>query len=83
MIVQRVDVLILNVDMKKNKDNVPYASVGIVTVDDQQKFDVMVRDASIYETIKPMTKTVCDLQLTNSQYGMRLSVLSIEAGQVI
>ena len=83
MIIKGADVLITNANMKKMSDNTEYCSVGILTIDDGQKFDVSVRDANLYKDIKPMTKAKCDMELTNSKYGLKLTITKLVAGAAI
>lgn len=77
MIIKNVDMLVTNADLKKGQDNTDYCAVGLLSLDDGQKFDVTVREAETYIQLKPMTKITLDLQLTNSKYGMKLSINDI------
>lgn len=84
MIINEVEVLVTNANMKKMQDNTDYCAVGILSLDDGQKYDVSVRDADIYFQIKPMTKITVNLELTNSKYGMKLSIKELlEVGHKI
>lgn len=72
------NVLVSSVDMKvKKNDNSAYAQIGILSVDDGQKYDVSVSDSNIYNVLKPMTMCEMVLQVLNSQYGMRLAIIQV------
>lgn len=42
--------------MKKLQDNTDYCEVGLLSLDDGQKFDLSVPEQSIYSELVPMTK---------------------------
>lgn len=84
MIIKDVQVLVTNTDMAVLQDNTPYCRVGLLSLDDGQKFDVSVRDKGIYEALKPLTKAKFNLELTNSKYGIKLGIKDIlEVGKAI
>ncbi len=69
--------LVTNMEMKETKDRIPYAATGLLCMDDGQKFDVSIRDDKIYKMLQPMNMYDLGMQLSNSQYGMRLQVTQI------
>lgn len=71
--------LVTNIEMKQTKDRVPYAAVGLLSMDDGQKFDVSIRDEKIYNTLQQMNIYEMGLQLSNSQYGLRLQVVQLSS----
>lgn len=77
MIIKNVDMLVTNADLKKAQDNTDYCAVGLLSLDDGQKYDVTVRDPETYLQLKPLTKITLNLQLTNSKFGMKLSINDI------
>ena len=84
MLINKVPMLITNTAMKKSQDNSDYCAVGVLSMDDGQKYDITVRDPEIYFQLKPMTKVVLNLELSNSKYGMKLIVKNIlEIGNTI
>lgn len=84
MLINKVPMLITNTAMKKGQDNTDYCAVGVLSMDDGQKYDITVRDPELYFQLKPMTKVVLNLELSNSKYGMKLSVKNIvEVGNAI
>jgi len=83
MYIKDVEVLITNAEMKKMKDNTDYCAVGLLTVDDGQKFDVSIRDAALYTGISPMKKAKCNLQLKKTDYGLKLEVTKLTLGAAI
>ena len=66
--------LVASKQMKETKDRIPYAAIGLLSLDDGQKFDVSIRDESVYSRLEPMNMYEMVLQLSNSQYGMRLTI---------
>lgn len=75
---------------KVNKNtNLPYWSVGIVTLDgDGTALNISVKEKDIAEKLKPMFKYNLNLNLSNSQYGMRVELATLnpivkELGSII
>lgn len=85
MLLNKVNMLITNVDMKEmQQDHSVYASVGLLSMDDGQKFDVSVRDKEIYSILIPFTTANLNLALMNSKYGLKLNIMGVnEVGQHI
>lgn len=69
--------LVTNMEMKETKDRIPYATVGLLGMDDGQKFDVSIRDEKIHKSLQPMQIYDLAMQLSNTQYGMKLQVLQV------
>lgn len=76
MLIKNVEMLVTNVNKTKGQNNMTYYKVGLLSFDDGQKFDVSV-DEETFNKIQPMTKLKLNLNLTNSNYGMRLSIVDI------
>lgn len=85
MFIKNANMLVTNAGMKKKQsDNTDYCAVGLLSLDDGQKFDVSVKDSSIYMKLVPMSKVIVDLALTNSKYGLGLSVVDVvNTGEMI
>lgn len=84
MLINKVNMLVTNVTMKKLQDNTDYCAVGLLSLDDGQKYDISVREPELYFKLKPMVKVILNLELTNSKYGMKLSIRDIvEVGSTI
>lgn len=85
MIIKKVTMLVTNMAMKKMQDNTTeYCAVGLLSLDDGQKFDLSVREYEVYSKLSPMTKVILNLDLTNSKYGIKLSIKDIiEVGTAI
>jgi hypothetical protein len=77
MIINKVEMLITNTSMKKAQDNTDYCAVGLLSLDDGQKFDISVREPEIYFKLKPMTKVKLNMDLINSKYGMKLLIKDV------
>lgn len=74
MTIKKCNLLVTNSAMKEMQDHTKYCAVGLLSLEDGQKFDISIREENIYSKILPMTKIVADLDLTNSKYGMKLTI---------
>ena len=90
MKVNNVMCLVSSREEKVNKNtNLPYWSVGIVTLDgDGTALNISVKEKDIAEKLKPMFKYNLNLNLSNSQYGMRVELAALnpivkELGSII
>lgn len=84
MIIKDVQMLVTNTDMAELQDHTIYCRVGLLSMDDGQKFDVSVRDKGIYEILKPLTKVKFNLDVTNSKYGIKIGIKDVlEVGKAI
>ena len=90
MKINNVMCLVSSREEKINKNtNLPYWSVGIVTLDgDGTALNISVKEKEIAEKLKPMFKYSLNLNLSNSQYGMRVELAALnpivkELGSII
>lgn len=90
MKINNVMCLISSREEKINKNtNLPYWSIGIVTLDgDGTALNISVKEKDIAEKLKPMFKYNLNLNLSNSQYGMRVELAALnpmvkELGSII
>ncbi len=90
MKINNVMCLVSSREEKVNKNtNLPYWSVGIVTLDgDGTALNISVKEKDIAEKLKPMFKYNLNLNLSNSQYGMRVELAALnpivkELGSII
>lgn len=84
MLIRDAQMLVTNADMSEMQDHTIYCRVGLLSLDDGQKFDVSVREPEKYSALKPMTKVKLNLTLSNSKYGIRLGIQDIvEVGKAI
>ena len=60
---------------KTNKNNEIYNMVDFATIEDGTTFSLMVKDLELVKTIEPFKKTVINLELTNSKYGLILKIV--------
>lgn len=77
MTIKEMTMLVTNTGMKKMQDNTEYCAVGLLSLEDGQKFDLSVREKDIYSKLIPLTKVTVNLDLTNSKYGMKLNIKDI------
>lgn len=90
MKINNVMCLVSSREEKINKNtNLPYWSIGIVTLDgDGTALNISVKEKDIAEKLKPMFKYNLNLNLSNSQYGMRVELAALnpivkELGSII
>lgn len=90
MKINNVMCLVSSREEKVNKNtNLPYWSIGIVTLDgDGTALNISVKEKEIAEKLKPMFKYNLNLNLSNSQYGMRVELATLnpivkELGSII
>lgn len=90
MKINNVMCLVSSREEKVNKNtNLPYWSIGIVTLDgDGTALNISVKEKDIAEKLKPMFKYNLNLNLSNSQYGMRVELAALnpivkELGSII
>lgn len=78
MKLNNVDMLITNIEEKENSNTrLPYWKVKCVDLTEGDSFDINLKDRELAEKFETMTKYNLNLSLNNSQYGMRLSIDSI------
>lgn len=78
MKLNNVDMLITNIEEKENSNTrLPYWKVKCVDLTEGDSFDINLKERDIAEKLEIMTKYNLNLSLNNSQYGMRLSIDSI------
>lgn len=77
MLIKNINMLVTNTAMRELPDRTIYCSVGLLSMDDGQKYDVSVKEKEIYEKLKPMTNVNLDLELLNSKYGMKLNIKNL------
>lgn len=77
MTIKKITMLVTNVDLGKLPDHTEYARVGLLSLEDGQKFDVSCREPEIYNKLKPLNTATMNLDLSNSKYGMKLSILEV------
>lgn len=71
------EILVANVEMKANKDNVPYLSVGFISVDDGSMFNIVSKEMDLIEVLEPFKKYNIEFELKDSKYGMSLKILRV------
>lgn len=76
MKINDVEVMILKVsEPKTNKNNEIYYMVDFAIIEDGSSFSLMVKDINLIKTFEPFQKTVVNLELTNSKYGLVLKIV--------
>ena len=76
MKINDVEVMILKVsDPKTNKNNEMYWMIDFAVIEDGSTFSLMVKDSNKIKGFEPFQKTVIDLELLNTKYGISLKIL--------
>lgn len=75
MKIENCEVMILKVsDPKANSKNEIYYMVDLAVIDGGDQFSIMVKDVELVKKLSPFSKTVVNLDLTNSKYGLNLKI---------
>lgn len=76
MLIKNVEVMILKVgDPKANKNNEIYHMVDFAIIESGDTFSLMVKDQAKVKEFTPFSKSVVDLDLSNSKYGLNLKIV--------
>lgn len=76
MKINNVEIMVLKIsDPKTNKAGEIYYMIDFAVIEDGSTFSLMVKDADKIKEFEPFQKTVIDLELTNSKYGLNLKIL--------
>ena len=75
MKIENVEVLILKIEERASKKGDRYFILRFTTVDDGQVFDVIVRDFNKIKDLEVFQRTVINLKLNNSKFGLNLSLI--------
>lgn len=80
MIVKNVSIMVTNKEMKSIKDtNDEYCALGILTLDDGEKFNVISREHEIYDQLTPLQTAVVDMGITTNKFGIKISITKIKS----
>ena len=74
MKISNIEVMILKVDQKINKDNQQYWLVSLATIEDGETFNIIVKDYDKVKNFEAFQKAVVNFKLSNSKYGIALSL---------
>ena len=76
MKINDVEVMILKIsDPKTNKNNEVYYMVDFAIIEDGSTFSLMIKDTNLVKKFEPFQKTIVNLELTNSKYGLALKIV--------
>lgn len=84
MLINDVTMLVTNATVKKLDDGKEYARVGLLSMDDGQKFELTVYDQEVYSKLAPMTIATMDVGFISSKGIIKMVIDSIsEYGKTI
>lgn len=75
MKIENIEVIILKVKERTNKEGVNYWLIKFADVEDGETFDVIVKDPNKIRNFEVFQKTVISLTLNNSKFGLNLSLM--------
>ena len=75
MKIENIEVIILKVKERTNKEGVNYWLIKFADVEDGETFDVIVKDPNKIRNFEVFQKTVISLTLNNSKFGLNLSLI--------
>ena len=75
MKIEDIEVIILKVKERTNKEGVNYWLIKFADVEDGETFDVIVKDPNKIRNFEVFQKTVISLTLNNSKFGLNLSLI--------
>lgn len=83
MIIENKEILILSAEPKERLDKnsgikIPYMSIGIAAIEDGSPFTINSTNMELSK-LKPFSKYIADLVLTNSKYGLKLEITKINS----
>lgn len=77
MLIENVEVMVLKVEEKENKERVPYLIIGLAIIEDGTVFDITSKDLKLISKLQAFSKQVVNLDLTSNKYGLNLKLLSV------
>ncbi|MDY2883807.1 MAG: hypothetical protein SOT71_14260 [Romboutsia timonensis] len=77
MKIENSEIIILSVTEKAKQDGTPYVYIGFASLSDGTPFNVSSTDMELLN-LEPFSKHLASFTLSDSKYGMRLNVDSIE-----
>lgn len=77
MKINKVDILITKVELKKNSKGEAYLLIGILDIDGGDNFQIMAKDLELMSKLKPMTKYKVNLLISSNKYGIMMEIENI------
>lgn len=75
MKIENVEVMVLKLIDKLDKENKPYKMVSMAVIEGGDVFDLVVKDLSLVKDMEAFQKAVVNLELTSSKYGLMLKII--------
>ncbi len=75
MKIENVEVMVLKLIDKLDKENKPYKMVSMAVIEGGDVFDLVVKDLSLVKGMEAFQKAVVNLELTSSKYGLMLKII--------
>ena len=75
MKINKVDMLVAKIESKtSSKDNKEYAMVNLISIPEGDSFQIIEKDMTRITQLTPFTKIKVNLNLTSSQYGLKIDI---------
>ena len=78
MKINKVEVIISKVELKKNTKGEAYLTIDFLDKETGDGFNIISKNIELMSKIKAMCKYSVNLNLTSSRYGLKLDIVSIE-----
>ena len=77
MKIEKLECLILNVNEKVKQNGEHYVAIGIACINDGSSFTINSTDMELLN-LEPFSKHLASFTLSDSKYGMKLTINSID-----
>lgn len=71
------DVLIASVEIKENKEKIPYLNIGFISIDDGSMFNIASKEMELMKELEPFKKYKILFDLKDGKYGMSLKLIEV------
>lgn len=73
MLIENVEVMVIKVEEKENKEKEQYLILSLATIKDGEVYNIVTKDMD-YLKLKAFSKQVVNLNLSSSKYGLNLKI---------
>lgn len=77
MKLNKIDVLVTKVELKKNKDDKAYLIIEFLDLEDGSNYQLIEKNIEIMRSLSQMTKYKVDLNLSSGRYGLKLELVRV------
>lgn len=77
MKIEKVNVLVSKVDIKKSSKGESYLAIDFLDLASGDNFNVITKEIELMSKLQMMNKYTIDFNLTSSKYGLKLEIESV------